>query len=266
LNRTALFIGPTFWPPRLGENVSVYPPAVLGTVYRAAQEGFSRIAIVDGYFGTVPSVWHKEILNALAQRLEVFGAASMGALRAAELWEYGMQGVGLIFNLYRRRALTDDDEVCVVHAPREFAYKSFSHAMVNVRLTVRRMTRLGLLDRAQERQLVAFVKGQHFSRRTDAAIREAFNAIAPGRGGEFLEAFLRNYRDDKRDDAQALIEILSGVRAAPRHAAPRAEFSFPMTSHWRQQFEIQLHDVPPLGYDLSEDTGRSQQYRLKGGS
>jgi hypothetical protein len=250
LNATALFIGPTYWPSDLGQNVSVYPPAVLGTVYRAAREGFARIALVDGYFGTVPSVWHKEILHALAQGIEVWGAASMGALRASELWEYGMQGVGLIFNLYRRGALTDDDEVCVVHAPREFAYKSFSHAMVNVRLTARRMTRLALLNRAQERQFITFVKRQHFSKRTDDVIREALNAIAPGRGHESVEAFRRHYRDAKRDDARALIEILSGVRATPQHAAPRAAFSFPITSHWRQQFEIQLNDVPPLGYDV----------------
>jgi len=251
LKRTALFIGPSYYPSDLGKNVSVYPPAVLGTVYRAACEGFSRIALVDGYFGTVPSVWHKEILYALAQKIEVLGAASMGALRASELWEYGMQGVGLIFNLYRRRALTDDDEVCVVHAPRDFAYKAFSHAMVNIRLTARRMTRMALLNRAQEQEFITFVKRQHFSKRTDDVIRDAFNAIAPGREHESLEAFRRNYRDAKRDDARMLVEILSGVRATPQHAAPRAGFSFPITSHWRQQFEIQLNDVPPLGYDVS---------------
>ncbi len=251
MNRTALFIGPSYCPSDLGRNIWVYPPAALGTVYRAVRAGFSRIALVDGYFGIVPSVWHKEILYALAQGIEVLGAGSMGALRAAELWEYGMRGVGLVFNLYRRGALTDDDEVCVVHAPREFAYKSFSHAMVNVRLTARRMTRSALLNRAQEQEFIRLVKRQHFSRRTDDAIRDAFNTIAPGRAREWVKAFQRNYRDAKRDDALALIEMLSGIKAVPQRPAPRAGFLFPITSHWRQQFEIQLDDVPSLGYDVS---------------
>ena len=40
------------------------------------------IGIIDGYFQQVPSVWHKEILWAMAQGVHVFGSASMGALRA----------------------------------------------------------------------------------------------------------------------------------------------------------------------------------------
>ena len=43
------------------------------------------IGIIDGYFERVPSVWHKEILWAMAEGIHVFGSASMGALRAAEL-------------------------------------------------------------------------------------------------------------------------------------------------------------------------------------
>ena len=52
------------------------------------------IGIVDGFFHQQPSVWHREILYALSQGVPVFGGASMGALRAAELADYGMTGVG----------------------------------------------------------------------------------------------------------------------------------------------------------------------------
>ena len=51
------------------------------------------IGVIDGYFDGVPSVWHKEILWALSQGIRVFGGASMGALRAAELDGFGMTGV-----------------------------------------------------------------------------------------------------------------------------------------------------------------------------
>ena len=60
----------------------------------------SAIGIVDGYFEGVLSVWHKEILWAMAEGIHVFGSASMGALRAAELHPFGMHGTGRIFEAF----------------------------------------------------------------------------------------------------------------------------------------------------------------------
>ncbi|TVT40867.1 hypothetical protein FNH05_23330 [Amycolatopsis rhizosphaerae] len=45
--------------------------------------------MIDGYFHHVPSVQHKEILYAQHQGLMVVGCSSMGALRAAELTDFG---------------------------------------------------------------------------------------------------------------------------------------------------------------------------------
>ena len=61
------------------------------------------IGIIDGYFEIVPTVWHKEILWAMAQGIHVFGAASIGALRAAELDAFGMRGIGRIYEAVPRR-------------------------------------------------------------------------------------------------------------------------------------------------------------------
>ena len=81
--------------------VTCAPPAAQGDVYRAALSRPVAIGLVDGYFERVPAVWHKEILWALSQGIHVFGSASMGALRAAELAPFGMVGVGAIFEAYR---------------------------------------------------------------------------------------------------------------------------------------------------------------------
>ncbi len=89
------------------------PPVSQGDVYRAAQTSPDVIAIIDGYFDGVPSVWHKEILWAMSCGIHVFGAGSMGALRAAELYPFGMRGVGEIFASFRDGILEDDDEVAV---------------------------------------------------------------------------------------------------------------------------------------------------------
>ena len=90
-------------------------------MYQATQNHPTIIGIIDGYFEVTPTVWHKEILWAMAQGIHVYGSASIGALRAAELCSFGMTGVGRIFVAYRDGILTDDDEVAVMHAPKSWA-------------------------------------------------------------------------------------------------------------------------------------------------
>ena len=69
----------------LPEDFVLAPPARQGDVYRAARSRPTAIGVVDGYFEGVPSVWHKEILWALSNGIAVYGSASIGALRAAEM-------------------------------------------------------------------------------------------------------------------------------------------------------------------------------------
>ncbi len=71
-------------------------PAETGAIERALGDGATVIGLVDGHYQQVGAVWHKEILAALAAGAAVFGAASMGALRAAECAPFGMVPVGSI--------------------------------------------------------------------------------------------------------------------------------------------------------------------------
>jgi len=127
---TILFAGPTLKKhdaASLGA-AECLPPVRQGDIYRAvARQRPRAIGIVDGVFQHVPSVWHKEILWAMSNGIHVFGAASMGALRAAELSPFGMVGVGRIFEAYRSGVLEpygdapfeDDDEVAIRRAGQE---------------------------------------------------------------------------------------------------------------------------------------------------
>ena len=91
-----VFVGPSLdlASARATLDASYEPPARQGDVLRAVTCGAEAIGIIDGYFDWTLSVWHKEILWALTQGAHVYGAASMGALRAAELETFGMHGVG----------------------------------------------------------------------------------------------------------------------------------------------------------------------------
>ena len=132
-----VFTGPTITPAEAARELdAVYrPPAAEGDVYRAAERHPRAIGIIDGYFENVPAVWHKEILWAMSEGIHVYGSASMGALRAAELAAFGMVGIGTVFEAYRDGVL-EDDEVAIVHADAEFDFRPASEAMVNIRATL----------------------------------------------------------------------------------------------------------------------------------
>jgi len=122
--RAVIFAGPSLPPSTRPSDPALewYPPVRQGDVYHAALTRPAIIGITDGYFEVTPTVWHKEILWAMAQGIHVYGSASIGALRAAELHFFGMKGVGRIFEAYCHGILSDDDEVAVLHGPEELDY------------------------------------------------------------------------------------------------------------------------------------------------
>lgn len=81
----------------------------------------TRIILIDGEFRQNLSVWHKELVYALQFPgvKAIYGASSMGALRAAELDFLGMIGIGRIYGWYRDGVTEDDSEVALSYAVRE---------------------------------------------------------------------------------------------------------------------------------------------------
>lgn len=230
-----VFVGPTLEPGELvaaGEDFVALPPVAQGDVYRAARQGPRAIGIIDGYFSGAPSVWHKEILWAMSEGVPVFGAASMGALRAAELHAFGMRGVGKIFEAFRDGGLEDDDEVAVVHGPAETGYLAASEPMVNIRETLAVAEREGVLAPGSRRSLEGFAKSLYFADRDWPAVLEG--AAAQGVGGSEVAA-LRDWLpagrvDQKRLDALAM---LAAIRETLAHGAPtRPGFHFEWTYLW----------------------------------
>src|SRR5207248_1241809 len=130
---TIVFVGPTLSAEEVRARLPgaiVRPPAAVGDILRARA---TRIALIDGYFERMAAVWHKEILIAMERGTAVWGAASMGALRAAELARFGMIGVGAIYRAFARGELEADDEVAVAHLPAQYGFRATSDALVNLR-------------------------------------------------------------------------------------------------------------------------------------
>lgn len=198
------------------------PPVAQGDLYRAALEGPAAIAVIDGRFGSVPAVWHKEILWALSNGIHVLGSSSMGALRAAELDVYGMEGFGEIYRWYRDGLIDADDEVAVAHGPPEDGYRNVSDALVNIRATVRRAVDQQVIGEPEAQRYVERARQLFYPERSWPALL----AHLPHPG---LAEWLRTGRvDRKRDDALVLLhELRDRVEAGiePRDSDLRVEQS-----------------------------------------
>jgi len=244
--KACIFLGPTL-PAAVARaelDAVLLPPAQRGDVYEAVTLlRPSAMGLIDGYFQWAPAVWHKEILWAIAQGVAVFGAASMGALRAAELAPFGMRGVGRVFEAYRDGVLAaaddgpfeDDDEVAVVHGPAELGYPAASEAMVNIRLTLASAQRDGVIGGATAAALCAIAKGTFFPDRSYAAL------LAASRQRGLPEAELQAFEqwlghgaiDQKRSDALMLLRTMRSWVGAEKRAS-RADFVFEHTTFWQQ--------------------------------
>ena len=232
-----LFTGPTLSAADARAEIDAVclPPAAEGDVYRAAIERPQAIGIIDGYFEAVPAVWHKEILAAMADGIHVFGSASIGALRAAELAPFGMEGVGSIFEAFRDGRLLDDDEVAVLHGPAETGYVALSDAMVNIRATLERAPAEGIIDAAIASELTAIAKRTHYKdRRYDQLLRLG---QAAGLAAAHLSA-LRDWLPDGRVDRKRLdaLEMLRTMRRrlAAGLSPKKVAFRFEHTRFWEE--------------------------------
>ena len=231
-----VFVGPSLAgrPVAPPPGVALRPPAEAGDLYRAARAGARVIGLVDGVFEDRPTVWHKEILWALAEGVRVYGAASLGALRAAECAPFGMEGVGAIFERCRSGALEDDHELALAYAPRELDYAPLSEPLVNVRATLDAAVAAGALSDAAAAALLAAARALPYKavtwRRLAAALPEADRAA--------FEAWLPSGRVDlKRADAMALLAIVAAAAAETPPPNRFAPADFADTRYWRAAVE-----------------------------
>jgi hypothetical protein len=226
--RVVVFLGPslpleearrhlpdaTFLPPArqadLMSTVGTYDPDV--------------IALIDGEFGQSMSVWHKEVLFAISRGVHVYGASSMGALRAAEMDEFGMRGVGQIYEAFRRGDLTDDDEVAVAHARSDVGYQLVSEPMVNLRATIAAAREARELGEDEALTLTNLAKNRFYPERSRSQLVRDFAATTTDTTAvaRVRAALDRHYRDVKADDARTLLDSIAALPAM----LPRATANF----------------------------------------
>ena len=198
------------------------PPAKAGDLLALLAEPPATLCLIDGYFDWCPAPWHKELLMLMARGTRLYGASSMGALRAAELETFGMVGIGAIFCAYRRGCLHGDDEVALVHATAELDWAPLSVPMVELRATLVAACRAALVGRDAARRLRAIAREIHFAERDWPAIGAAWGAEGSVDRGT-LKRIEAMHVPLKRLDALACLDAALGAPGpARRRPAPPA--------------------------------------------
>lgn len=174
--------------------VTYLPPASRGDIENAVEQ-FDALLLIDGVFHHDLAPSPKEVYAACRQ-IRMFGAASMGALRAAECWPFGMTPLGIIARWYISEVIDGDDEVAVlVHPERQHALTVPS---VNVRYVARLAQRRGILDGDEAHRLVLEGRGVFYMDRS----WEDVVACAPAHARDSVRHLTGTRGDLKRLDAR----------------------------------------------------------------
>ena len=233
--RVCVFLGPTLPRAEAAQllDATYLPPAAEGDVYRAALQRPQVIGIVDGYFHSRAAIRHKEILWAMKEGIHVFGAASMGALRAAELAAFGMEGVGEVFAQYRDGTLEDDDEVAIVHGREEAHFMAASDAMVNIRATLAKAEKAKVISSASRVALEKAAKERFFPHRSYRMLLAGASELSlPTAEIAAFAAWLPTGAvDQKRADARSMLSEI-GRRIQDGLSPKSVVYHFENTEMW----------------------------------
>lgn len=194
--KTAIFAGPSLpEEDRVSrEGLTYLRPASRHDVLAAAKE-YDVVLLIDGVFHHDLAPSPKECYAAL-EHARMFGASSMGALRAAECAPYGFTPLGAIAQWYVREVIDGDDEVAVLTHPA--THRALTVPSVNIRYVAWLAARRGLLTQAQAREWVARGRSIFYMDRSWEAVLE----LVPAEVRDGLRTIAESEGDLKRWDAR----------------------------------------------------------------
>jgi ribosomal protein S12 methylthiotransferase accessory factor YcaO len=223
--RAVLFAGPSIAGLAMPPELVLRPPAICGDLAALIADPPGAVGLVDGHFGIAPSVWHKEILDLLARGVRVLGAASLGAIRAAELADAGMEGVGTIYAAYRSGAIERDDAVMLLQAPADYDFAPLTLPLVDAEHALH-----GIECGPRERRMMQrIVRTMPYEIRTWPRCLDAYRERTGAHFPVSLKALSRA-PSLKQHDAALLVAQLSHAARNPR-VRPACEPP-PLTTHY----------------------------------
>jgi hypothetical protein len=205
-----IFTGPSLQP-KEAETIlkaDYRPPVARGDIIQALTDEPDIIGIIDGVFHKKPAVSHKEILKALKKDIKVVGGASMGALRASELDDFGMVGVGQVYKDYKTGVIESDDDVAVVINPDTM--EQLSEALISMNYTFKSALKQEVLNQQDYDLLIKTAKSIYYPKRSysKVLVESGLEKSKVDMLKKFLEA---HAIDVKRKDALAVLDYIKKI-------------------------------------------------------
>ncbi len=212
LPQPLIYLGPSL-PLEQAQNIleaQFRGPIARGDLIQALEAGYRIFGIVDGVFHQNLTVGIEEIRYALEAGATIYGASSMGALRAAETYPLGMIGIGQIYQWYRDETVDSDDEVALCF---EAGSKiSLSEPSVNLRATLNFLTQTRQLTTEQCGQILASYLSLHFSQRNLPTLEKTLTTNFP-EAQKWIALLQKNWVDQKAKDAFELLTVIRDKHA-----------------------------------------------------
>ena len=205
-----IFLGPSLSHDEAREilDADYRPPIKRGDIQAALNDNPDIIGIIDGVFHQEPAVSHREILDALKKGVTVVGGASMGALRASELDDFGMIGVGYVYNQYKDDLIESDDDVAIVINP--INLEQLSDSFVSIEYNFKSALDNKIISQDEFNKLLETAKSIFYPKRTYNLV---FKSVDINQTKiEELKKFLDKYGIDiKRQDAIEVIKYIKNI-------------------------------------------------------
>jgi hypothetical protein len=205
-----VYIGPSLSPDEANKilKAEYRPPVARGDIMNVLKDNPDIIVIIDGVFHKEPAVSHKEILGAIKKDITVVGGASMGALRASELDDFGMIGVGQVYEDYRSGIVESDDDVAVVINPETL--EQLSEALINMNYNFKAAKDEGIVNEEEFKSLIKTAKSIYYPKRTYDKVFKDSNLKTEKI--KQLYKFLQEKRVDiKKEDAVLVLKYVNNL-------------------------------------------------------
>lgn len=182
-------------------------PIKRGDILEAITESPDVIGIIDGVFHQQPAVSHREIMEALNKGIVIVGGSSMGALRASELDELGMIGIGYVYQQYKTGAVESDDDVAVILNPQ--THEQLSDSLISIDYNLKNARDAGIISNQELEKLLEVSKSIFYPKRTYEKVFKESNLDE--KVIESLKKYIQEHGYDvKRKDA---IDVLKYIKS-----------------------------------------------------
>ena len=190
-------------------NVEYKRPIKRGDLSLALKENPDIIAIIDGVFHQSSAVGHKEILNAIKKGVKVYGASSMGALRASELDSLGMIGVGYVYNQYTSGEVDSDDDVAVMLD--SDTLEALSEPLINMKYVFTNAVNENIIRESEKEELMNIAKKTYYPQRNYAKTLSD-SSLDNDKKSRLID-FSRTSPNIKKEDAKELLKTIKNELA-----------------------------------------------------